>query len=790
MNSFLTREAAEPRLETIQQLVRGELTDAADPIMAAAEQMLALINELCSTTPTVLVVDDLQWADTSTISVWDWLARLVDRTALLLIGTLRPVPRRDELTALRRAVRAHNMVRLEGLPNDAVRDLIARISDHAPTPGLLQLANEAAGNPLYVTELIDALTRSDRLQVTDSGTVDVIIAGPVPQSLIAAISDRLDFLSNNARNTLQAAALLGVDFQVDDLAVVLGRRVPELVPVINEARAAGVLKDMGDKFSFRHPLIRQVLYDDIAAPLRPAWHRDAARALAEAGAPIQRVERQLLQAFSVPSPYPFDESLLTWTVNAAPVLVAQAPRTAIVLFRQATKQVPASTASGGVLACRLAEALYRAGEAEEAVHIATRAMAVVTDPDLLVDLHWTAAQSRAHLGRADEALEALDEAHQLAEMSPRQRARLLVMTARAHRDLGETTAASDVAVKALAAAEEAGDTWALGWSLHVLIMVATMRGEVAATLPLFDRALDVIGDDPELNDLGLLMQINKAIVLGELDRYDEALTTATRVRQLADRTGSLVRLAQAQSALGQLLFYIGRWDDAQAEVETLPDDFKDPAATCCDRGIAALIAFHRGDTATARQNLQLAAASAEQIGNRVVAPLALAHSLDRETHNDPEQALAVLRTWLGSDAEDLSELEDLLPEAARLAAHIGAADVATDTAAQAATLARRSSVPHRLGTAAYCRGLLEQDPLLLQHAADRYRDAGRPLLRARALEAAAIGFAERDQKDAARKALTRADDLYDKLTANWDLDHLRAHLRRLGIKQGPRSKHR
>jgi DNA-binding CsgD family transcriptional regulator len=323
-----------------------------------------------------------------------------------------------------------------------------------------------------------------------------------------------------------------------------------------------------------------------------------------------------------------------------------------------------------------------------------------------------------------------------------------------------------------------------------MILVATMRGEVSNTLPLFDRAINVIGNDTELNDLGLLLQINKAIALGELDRYDEALETAAQVRQLADRTGSLVRLAQAQSALGQLLFHVGQWDAASAEVETLPDEFKDPSATCCDRGIAAVIAFHRGDATTARQHLELTLSSAEQLGNRVVAPIILAHSLDKEVNDQPEEALAVLTARVGDDAVELDEVEDLLPEAARLAATTGATDAAAEVAAQAATLARRSSVPHRLGTAAYCRGLLERDPFLLQHAADRYRDAGRPLLRAKALEAAAIGFAGRDEKDAARRAFTRADDLYDKLGANWDLAHLRAHLRSFGIRRGPRAKHR
>src|ERR1044071_4305139 len=135
--------------------------------MAAAEQMLALMNELCSENPTVLVVDDLQWADLSTISVWEWLARSVDRTALLLIGTIRPRPQRDELLAVRRVIGSDNILRLEGLPDEAVSELIAMISAGRPGENLLQLAAEAGGNPRYLTELMDSLVRARRLTVSD-----------------------------------------------------------------------------------------------------------------------------------------------------------------------------------------------------------------------------------------------------------------------------------------------------------------------------------------------------------------------------------------------------------------------------------------------------------------------------------------------------------------------------------------------------------------------------------------------------------------------------------------------
>ena len=82
-------------------------------------------------------------------------------------------------------------------------------------------------------------------------------------------------MSGPVREVLRAAALLGVDFAVPDLATVLGRGVTDLIPAIDEACAAGVLAESGNGLGFRHPLIRAALYDEIPAPVRAAWHRDA-----------------------------------------------------------------------------------------------------------------------------------------------------------------------------------------------------------------------------------------------------------------------------------------------------------------------------------------------------------------------------------------------------------------------------------------------------------------------------------------------------------------------------------
>ena len=363
--------------------------------------------------------------------------------------------------------------------------------------------------------------------------------------------------------------------------------------------------------------------------------------------------------------------MLNWLARTADPLVGQAPGVAAELLTQAVASSPADSAQHGWLASRLAEALYRIGDRAEAEQVANHALEQTSEPDLLVDLHWTLAQCRKLAGLFAECLATLDRALASPGLSARHRARLLVLAARTHFSLGEVEEAGRVATRALAAASEAGDNWAMGWALHVLTIVAMVQGQMTDALPLFDRALAVTQSDPALTDLRLLLQINKAVALGDLDQYEEALAVAGQARHLADQVGTAIRLAQAHGALGQLLFETGRWDDALAEVEIVPEDLKEPAAACCELGIAAVICFHRGEIGAARRHLAAAVPHAKRTGHRLIGPLALARSLDCEHAGALPEALAALTDGFGGNTEEIQEIEDLLADAVRLAVATG-----------------------------------------------------------------------------------------------------------------------
>ena len=835
------RPSANARRATIAGLLRGEFaTDrGADVPAMLAEQLIALTIEETSARPVVLVIDDLQWADPASVKLWGRLARTARQVPMLLLGLTRPVAHREDLLALRRAVAEDARLQLDALSPAAVAELVCTLAGGRPDSGLLGLAAGAAGNPLYLTELLAALDRSGGIAVS-AGTAQ--LAGDrVPNSLPAAIADRLGFVSVPAREVLRAAALLGVEFAVTDLTTVLGKSVADLVPALDEARATGVLTDARGGLAFRHPLIRDALYAELPAAVRCAWHRDAGQALAAAGAPPDRVARQLLRAIGgradsgagsdplgipsgdqdsiagrpghpgalaradgIPAVHierppividaarsadPMDAWMLEWLVTSAESLVGQAPGVAAELLGQAVAGIPAGSFRHGWLASRLADALYRTGDRTLAEQVASRALASATDPDLVVDLHWTLAQCRMLAGKSEESFGTLARALAAPGISAKHRARLRVLAARSYLYFGKVDASGQEANDALASATKAGDSWATGWALHVLAINAAVRGDLAGALPLHDRGLAVTATDPALTDLGLLLQVNKAITLFDLDLNDEALATAERARQLADQVGTAMRLAQAHGALGQLLYRTGRWDEALAELAVVPVDLKEPLAACYELAIFAEIGFHRNEPDMARRHLDAAEPHAQRVGRHPIVTLLLARSLEREQAGMPDEASAILASAY-NETPDVGEIEDLLGDTVRLAVKAGDVQTARSVAGQAAALAEGAEIPHRQANALYCRGMVDGDASLLLSAAQRYADAGRPLPRAKALEAAARCLVLADDRSAARQAFEQAVEVYEFLGAEADLNRVQAEFRAHGIRRGPHSKHR
>ena len=209
----------DPRRAHAADLLRGlrqGLFADGDASVTGIEVLVTLVDELCATAPTILVLDDLQWADDASLMVWHQLAASIDQLRLLLIGTCRPTPRRAEVQELRAAVvrRGGAVVTLGPLTETDVTALVTAMLGSPPGDALRQLTAQAAGIPLYVRELVDAMVREQALEIGPAAAEVSAAREQLPASLAAVLNDRLSSVSAETAQMLRTAALLGGRFAV------------------------------------------------------------------------------------------------------------------------------------------------------------------------------------------------------------------------------------------------------------------------------------------------------------------------------------------------------------------------------------------------------------------------------------------------------------------------------------------------------------------------------------------------------------------------------------------------
>jgi len=796
--------ADQPRQEILALQRAGGPAGAAttaDPVPAIVDRLLELVDRLCAEAPVVLVLDDLQWADPDSLLVWGRLGRLLKQLPLLLAAAYRPVPRRPELIQLRRQAAAADAVVLElaPLPPDSVAAMVGDLlGAGAIGPRLRQAVQRAAGNPLYVREMVDALTREGRV-VAGGGSAD-LAANPatqrvepvgVPISLSDAISDRLGFLSDQALSVLRAAALLGTEFSVTDLAVLLDRRVAELAPVIEEAAAAGVLVESGVRLAFRHALIREVLSDRTPAALRLALHWQAARTLATAGATAERVAQHLLAALPATADADaggVDGWVLDWLSGPGQVLGSRSPQVAAELISRTLAQAAPEEPRREELQATLAGLLVLTGSREEAIRLAERVRASTRDPARSAELTWTLAWGLINLQRYDEAGVAVAAALREPGAGPIWTARLDAL--RRTVDVTRSVYDKPAARATLAAAEAAGDLMAVALASNALCAMLAYAELPIEALAVIERGLARFGDGPEAADLRLLMLHNRMALLGSLDRVAEADAAARELLTMAERTGGQHRLAGSRGGVAEHYYQAGRWDDALTVLDSTVDGDV-PAAglyLLMRDGLQALIAARRDDWPTAEARLAAAADLPLSPGSSATSHaqyLLLARAFQAERTGRPERALAVLAPLL--DPGIYAELADRrlwLPDVVRLALATGQVEIARVAAAAAGSdAAAVPAAPSRGAAAEHCRALLAADPAALLATAGAYQGLGRVAERAQVLEDAAALLAAAGDVAAARAPYADAVEVYGSLGAEWNILRMEGRLRPYGLRR-------
>jgi DNA-binding SARP family transcriptional activator/DNA-binding CsgD family transcriptional regulator len=786
----LVEAAAERGRDDIERLLRGRLDDGAgvaDSVVAASERLTAWLEDLSARLPVVLVFDDLHWADDASLRVWHRLARSARQMPLLALGAMRPGYGRDELTTVRRrvgdlqATGRGALVELGALSEAAVVELVADLVGGRPGKRLVEEVAAAGGNPLYATELVGSLQRSNAL-VVRAGGVEAV-QGYEAGSLVEVIAGRFDLVPGPVRELLQVAALLGVEFSVADLAVTSGRPVGELAGMLAQARAAGVVAPRGAGMVFRHPLIREVLCAQLAPGVRGVWHVELARVLAGRGADAVAVARQLTAAMECGAELPGADWLADWLVAEGPVLASQAVAVAIPLYRQALGQVATGDGRRPELAVSLASALYAAARYEEADEVAGQALAPGpsrVDADHALTLYVLMAQNLRDRGMVPPARAVLDRAEAERGWNPRQQLRLQVTRLRTA-DWSDYNAHAEAWARSrelLPLAEQLDDPWAVA-SLWDLMAEHYALTSVDESLLFLDRGLAAVREHPELMQLRLELQVSRVAYLGRALRFAECAEAAAQLRALAERAGDRRHAGHAAHYSVVCLFQFGRWDDLPAEADTV-DELGWPSSGAA--ALAAIAALHRDDEPRAERYIRRVADTAERLGINMGSEtnLAQVESLRLQRAGRDTEALDRLVTG-EQPAADWWDDAHYTPrvQATRLAVSLG------DWEAVEQILRWNEYWPSlHPGVRAQCRGLVDRDPQLLSQAAASYRSAGQKFQLAQTAEDLGMVLAEGGDTAAASPPLLEAVRLYEDLAATWDLRRIRARFREYGIGAG------
>ena len=321
-----------------------------------------LAEELALAGPLMIGIDDLQWADPSSLLTLSALSRRVEYLPVGLVMCFRPSPRPPELDRLAASLASAGgrHLSLGGLTGQAVTDLVTDTVAAMPGRGLLAGISGAAGNPLFVTEMLAALAQEGLIE-TSGGRADVAQV-ILPPTLRLTILRRLSFLPDDTLHTLRAASILGSSFTMTDLSVTMARPALGLFQAVTEAITARVLEDDGARLRFRHDLIRDALYEDLPPAIRRGLHREAGQRLARAGAPSLQVAEHLARGARKG-----DTEAISWLARAAREAAARSPDVAADLMGRAVGLLPPADPGRDRLLAERAGSLMLAGRIPDAL---------------------------------------------------------------------------------------------------------------------------------------------------------------------------------------------------------------------------------------------------------------------------------------------------------------------------------------------------------------------------------------------------------------------------------------
>jgi class 3 adenylate cyclase/tetratricopeptide (TPR) repeat protein len=574
--------------------------------------------------PLVLVMDDLHWSDESTLLLLEHLAERLSDMRVLMLGTYRDVeldvarPLARTLEALVRRRLAHRIF-LKRLGVDEVRGMVDQLAgQEAPEALVALIYEETEGNPFFVEEVFQHLAEEGKLFDDDGQFRPHLVLDEldVPESVRLVVGRRLERMSDEAKEMLAAAAIMGRRFRME-LLEAMGMDADRVMDALEEAEKSRLVSSSMEGaspiFEFGHELIRQTLLAGISVLRRQRLHGKAAEALervhaAELKEHAGDVAHHLLQAGSASDPLKlvgylalagdrameqaafeealghFENALSVSTVGKLPLALLKEKRGAalqslgryeegIGSWREALDLYEQEEAGESLAElCVLAASHLGWGSRwAEAVEMAQRGLTAGTaaSPSVRVRLLAIAGVLVSLAGAYEEGEGLIAEAEALAEQFDDEAMMGQVLSARAvhHWGYAEMRETIEHGVPGADRLRRTGNLWQLATTLPFVEWAYTYTGQeeeaerVFQELEPLSRRLGHYGSLTFALRDSSIRQTSRAPDLAEQEQ------AALRDFELSRQAGSGIFLAQSYTWLGTARFFMGRWEEALPDLE-------------------------------------------------------------------------------------------------------------------------------------------------------------------------------------------------------------------------------
>ena len=584
------------------------------------------LGQLAAQRPILLVLENLQWADSSSLELLHFVARQIGSERVALLCTYNeteldanPTLRATEQSLL--SLGTARLTRLEPLGADALQELVREAfrADPASARALAgRLYSWTRGNPFFVEEVLKALVESGALHEQNGSWLGWEAELPgLPRSIRDAVTARVNRLGAAARTVANLAAVIGTRTSHDALVAVSGLTESDVLSALDELRAQSVLSeevqsDGGIAYEFTHPLVREVLYGELGIARGRLLHATVAEALetlygAAAGAHADELA------------YHFSRAEARGLAGKAVRYLAAAGRDA--LARHANRE------AANYLNSAL-EQLDRAGTLDPPT----------VDPNALVE---DLAQARQRLGDYDAAKALWTRARAAAE-----RAGDTVRVAAIERRLGlgafwssrydEALEHFDVS---LAAAERAGHEPLLARVRIAKAMTLQALGNADAARAEVDAALAVA---ERLGDAGVLARVHRSslllhVFIGPTERAHADGMRAIELAEAAGERGVAWSAHWAMAMVGGLSGSSGAMARHLAESERLADELGSPVLRCWTAEIAVELHSGTGDWDAGLALAERTIPMARALRQRVLLPRLLVWAAMIHLHRGAEE---------------------------------------------------------------------------------------------------------------------------------------------------------